>query len=80
MTCMDLAVTLKKIKDKEEKRTEANLERLNRPHHSGEHFIKGSILLEWVDLNSQIKKPSLQVIVYRYLYREKNNKLFSGRE
>lgn len=26
------------------------------------------------------KKPSLQVIVYRYLYREKNNKLFSGRE
>lgn len=60
---------LKKKKRQGAERGGADLERLNPPHDTEEHFIKGSILLVWVDLNSQIKKkPSLQVIIHIYIY------------
>lgn len=48
-------------------RVGANLESLSPPHDTEEHFIKGSILLEWVDLNSQIKK-TLFTSDYFYIF------------
>lgn len=66
-TCMGLTVTSKKKKKTRSRKSWSKLW-LNPPHDTEKHFIKGSILLEWVDLNSQIKKPSLQVIIYIYIY------------